>query len=83
VPDAHVHVMKFKLNGVSVDILYAKLSLLVIPEDLDISQDLILQNADEKTVWSLNGCRVTDQILCLIPNIQVLAIVSIFMYDSI
>ncbi|GJW51239.1 nuclear poly(A) polymerase 1 [Tanacetum coccineum] len=32
VPDAHVPVMKFKLNGVLVDLLYAKLSLLVIPE---------------------------------------------------
>lgn len=32
VPDAYVPVMKFKFNGVSVDLLYARLSLSVIPE---------------------------------------------------
>ena len=32
VPDAHVPVMKFKFSGVSIDLLYAKLSLWVIPE---------------------------------------------------
>lgn len=32
VPDAHVPVMKFKLDGISIDLLYASISLLVVPD---------------------------------------------------
>ena len=32
VPDAHVPVLKFKFNGISIDLVYARLSLWVIPE---------------------------------------------------
>lgn len=32
VPDAHVPVMKFKFDGISIDLLYASVSMLVVPE---------------------------------------------------
>ena len=32
VDDAHVPVMKFKFQGISIDLLYASVSLLIVPE---------------------------------------------------
>ncbi|KAH0464419.1 hypothetical protein IEQ34_007205 [Dendrobium chrysotoxum] len=70
IPNAHVPVMKFKFNGISVDLLYASISVLVVPEDLDISNISVLYNVDEPTVWSLNCYRVADQILRLVPDVE-------------
>ncbi|KAH9665671.1 nuclear poly(A) polymerase 4 [Citrus sinensis] len=69
--DAHVPVMKFKFDGLSIDLLYASISRLVVREDLDISDMSVLYDVDEPAGRSLNGCRVADQILKLVPNVEV------------
>jgi poly(A) polymerase len=48
--------------------LFARLALATIPDNLDLKDDKILLNLDEYCVRSLNGCRVTDEILDLVPN---------------
>ncbi|XP_051194574.1 nuclear poly(A) polymerase 4 isoform X1 [Lolium perenne] len=70
VPDAHVPVMKFKFHGMAIDLLYASVSLSVIPPDFNISEGSVLSGLDEATVRSLNGCRVADRILRLVPNVE-------------
>jgi len=69
VPDAYVPVMKFTFASIEIDLLFARLALSMIPEDLDLLDEQNLRNLDDKSVLSINGCRVTDQILKLVPNI--------------
>ncbi|KAM9958741.1 hypothetical protein ACTFIW_012330 [Dictyostelium discoideum] len=70
VKDAFVPVITMVFSGIPIDLIYAKLALTAIPEELnDLIDESFLKNIDEKSILSLNGCRVTDQILKLVPNI--------------
>ena len=69
VPDAVVPELKLVFRGFEVDMAYTSLpSFVSVPEDLDVCQTSILQNLDDPSVKSLNGCRVADQLLRLVPN---------------
>merc|ERR1719494_1626938 len=54
--------------GIEIDLLFARLALPEIPPDLNLLDEMLLKNLDPKCVRSLNGCRVTDEILHLVPN---------------
>ena len=70
VEEAAVPVITMNFEGIEFDLLYARLALKEIPEDLELSDVSLLKNLDPKCVRSVNGCRVTDEILRLVPNID-------------
>lgn len=55
VPEAFVPVIKSKISGIPIDFLMARLALSSIPDDLDLRDDNLLRNLDEKCVRSLGG----------------------------
>ncbi|XP_034230502.1 poly(A) polymerase type 3 isoform X2 [Thrips palmi] len=70
VPEAFVPVIKMNFDGIEIDMLFARLALREIPDSMDLQEDILLKNLDPKCVRSLNGCRVTDEILRLVPNVE-------------
>jgi len=53
-----------------IDLLQATLALPSVPEDIDLSDINILRNLDDRSVRSLNGPRVADELLRLVPNVE-------------
>jgi len=71
VPDAYVPVMKCVFDGIELDIVYAQLGVPVIPPQFNIFDDNVIKMCvDPKSVLSINGARVTDMILSLVPNVE-------------
>jgi poly(A) polymerase len=68
VSDAYVPVIKFEFSSIPIDLVFARLNLPTVPEDLVLADDNLLKGLDEQDVRSVNGSRVTDEILSLVPN---------------
>ncbi|KAJ6791621.1 nuclear poly(A) polymerase 3 isoform X1 [Iris pallida] len=69
VKSAKVPLMRFKLNGISVDFPYAQLCASSVPDDVDLfSPNLAV--ADETSWRSLSGVLVNKRILQLVPHLK-------------
>lgn len=68
VSEAFVPIIKIKFSGISIDLICARLDVAQVPESLTLENNNLLRNIDEKDLRALNGTRVTDAILNLVPE---------------
>jgi poly(A) polymerase len=71
VGDAFVPIIKFKFSGISIDLIFARLNQASVTRDLTLTDNNLLRGMDEVNLRCLNGTRVTDEILQLVPKPQV------------
>lgn len=68
VPDAFVPIIKLEFAGISIDLIFARLALSSVPQNLTLKDTSMLRGLEERDLRSLNGTRVTDEILDLVPQ---------------
>ena len=68
VRDAYTPVVKLRVGSTDVDLLFAPLACDELPEPLDVMDDAVLEGLDEAAIRSLNGARVAEMLLSLVPD---------------
>ncbi|EGE08939.1 Poly(A) polymerase PAPalpha [Trichophyton equinum CBS 127.97] len=68
VPDAFVPIIKIEISGISIDLIFARLIVSSVPPNLDLKNKDLLRGLDEREIRCVNGTRVTDEILELVPQ---------------
>ena len=69
VPDSFVPIIKMELRGIDIDLIFARIPTLnSVPLNLDLRDTKLLEGMDQAEIKSVNGTRVTDEILGLVPQ---------------
>lgn len=68
VPEAFVPIIKIEFDGISIDLICATLNVPQVPLNMKLDDKNLLKNIDEKDMRALNGTRVTDEILQVVPK---------------
>ncbi|KAI8989502.1 Poly(A) polymerase central domain-containing protein [Pilobolus umbonatus] len=71
VVDSFVPVIKFRYRDIHIDLVCARLDSSYVPDNINLNDPDIFRNLDERSIRSLNGTRVADDILRLVPNVDV------------
>lgn len=70
VKDAKVPLMRFKFDGILIDLPYARLHVLSVLENVDVLNPFFLRDIDETSWKSLSGVRANKRILQLVPDLE-------------
>ena len=74
IPTAFTPIIKLKVNGIDIDLLFSRLAVPRIDMVGDISKidsdDKFLCGIDQRSARALNGPRVANMILKLVPNLE-------------
>jgi poly(A) polymerase len=74
IPSAFTPIIKLKMSGIEIDLLFARLSTPRLPaEDLETTigtNDRLLCGIDQRSARALNGPRVASMLLQLVPNVD-------------
>ena len=69
VPVARVPLLGFEYSGITIDLVYSRIAVLsVIPDNLSLLDNKLLRGLEQPDLDSLNGNRVTDEMLELVPQ---------------
>ncbi|KNC79707.1 hypothetical protein SARC_07901 [Sphaeroforma arctica JP610] len=69
--EAFVPEIQMVFEGIHTDLAMAALNMSAIPATLDLSDNKLLRDLDPESIRSINGRRVTDRILTLVPDVKV------------
>ncbi|QDS77569.1 hypothetical protein FKW77_001384 [Venturia effusa] len=68
VQDAYVPIIKMAYQGIQIDLIYVHLSSTSVSPTVELTDNTLLRGLDDTDLRSINGVRVTDEILQLVPN---------------
>lgn len=70
VTEAFVPIIKLEYSDISIDLIFARLLRDSVPTTLDLKDNSLLRGLDEVDLRCVNGTRVTDEIISLVPQVK-------------
>uniref|UniRef100_A0AAQ6AFQ6 Poly(A) polymerase n=1 Tax=Amphiprion ocellaris TaxID=80972 RepID=A0AAQ6AFQ6_AMPOC len=70
IEETYVPVIKLTYEGIEIDLVFGRLAQKSVPEKLNLLDDKYVLGLDKRCIRSLNGYRVTEEILQHVPNVH-------------